>query len=244
MVLEADVPLRGDVPDLAPGRGLPIQNLFFVDPDVQARAPEFHFHVVPPARRERRAGQRRLDVVGRPGVMEAGRMVVDLDFDRMINVVVADRDVGDAEENSRVRRFRGAFEFQVEDEILDLFSVPEKAHAALALQDAGFRIDLEMPRAVMIPAVLFVVAAPAAAEDLRVAVVIRDALHVVDAFPEGRHRVVDLGFILVFHRQPAVIILEGQLGQEIADGSRAGAPGDVVDARPRPEAVPVLQVDV
>jgi hypothetical protein len=104
-------------------------------------------------------------------------------------------------------------------------------------------LDLEIAGAVMVPAVLLIAAA-GPPENLRVSFVIGDAPDIVDAFPEGGHRIADLFLVLILHGQIAVIVLDRQFGQQVPDQALPRTPRHVVDAFGRAVIVPVLQVDV
>src|SRR5665647_2522291 len=99
VVLEADVALGGEVADLASRMGLPIEDRLAVEVDLEVHPLELDADVVPFPGCARRQDLGRLDVIGRPSVVDARRGVVDLDLDRVGDVVVAHGDLGDAEED-------------------------------------------------------------------------------------------------------------------------------------------------
>src|SRR5512135_885271 len=103
MVLEADVAFRGEIPDLAPRLGLPVENGLAVQLDLEPFPLERDLVVVPFARGLGRIDLGRLGVVGGSGRVDARARVVDLDLERVIDVVVAHRDRGHADEDPRVR---------------------------------------------------------------------------------------------------------------------------------------------
>src|SRR4030042_59765 len=150
VVLETDVSLGGNVLDLAARPGLPVQDQFAVELNFEMAALELDPEVVPFARGEGGQEIGRFDVVGGPGVGGGRRFVVDLDLDRMIDVVVARGGGGDAGEDPGIRRLRRALEFALQDEAPALLRVPEQAHAALALEDARLGIAFEIARAVVV----------------------------------------------------------------------------------------------
>ncbi len=126
MILQADVALGCKVSHFSPGFGKPVDDLFSVELNDQLSALEGYFQVVPLTAQSPGLQQWRLGIINRSRPVDSFARIVNLNFERMVDVIVAYRNEGDPEKDAGIGIFLGAQVIQFENEIFEFFgAIPE-----------------------------------------------------------------------------------------------------------------------